>query len=262
MNRINHSKAQVLFESGQHRCLMFSHLVQGDGVQSNQFLLMDGYTSALIDPGGDLTFAPLSVAISQYVPLRELTYILASHQDPDIIASLGRWMMQTQAKVVCSQLWARFLPHLAASFVQESHGLSSRIIAMPDHGGRIAFGGAQLHIVPAHFLHSVGNVQFYDPVSRILFSGDMAASLGDDDFSPTEKLADVLPAMISFHRRYMASRKVCQLWANMVRTMKVDMIVPQHGRPLMGAAIPAFLDWISELDCGVDLMSETVFRAP
>ena len=31
----------VLFDNGTHRCMMFDDLVSGEGVQSNQFLIID-----------------------------------------------------------------------------------------------------------------------------------------------------------------------------------------------------------------------------
>ncbi|WP_348393518.1 MBL fold metallo-hydrolase, partial [Streptococcus pneumoniae] len=52
-----------------------------------------------------------------------------------------------------------------------------RLIELPDRGQVIQLGESKLVIVPAHFLHSVGNFQFYDPVAKILFSGDMGASI-------------------------------------------------------------------------------------
>jgi flavorubredoxin len=78
--------ATELFRSGDHRCIAFHDLVRGDdGVQANQFLIIDGAESALIDPGGSLLYTPLSLALSRYIKARDLTWVLASHQDPDVI---------------------------------------------------------------------------------------------------------------------------------------------------------------------------------
>ncbi|MCY1531040.1 hypothetical protein D9M68_662510 [compost metagenome] len=116
--------------------------------------------------------------------------------------------------------------------------------------------------MPAHFLHSVGNFQLYDPVSRILFSGDMGASLVDDA-TPVRDFVNHVPNMEGFHRRYMASNRICRLWAEMVRGMDVEMIVPQHGRPFVGREmISAFLYWIENLECGIDLMGPDDYRLP
>lgn len=254
----------VLFDNGSHQCLMFDDLVSGEGVQANQFLITDGEQYLLLDPGGDLTYTPLSMELSKHIPLQQLTYIFASHQDPDIIASLDKWLLHTRARVICSKLWARFLPHLTANYLAISHGICTyeRIIALPDRGQSFALGGCTLKAVPAHFLHSVGNFQLYDPVSRILFSGDMGASLLDDA-NPVRDFNHHVPNMEGFHRRYMTSNKACRLWAAMVREMDVQMIVPQHGRPFVGAEmIGAFLYWIENLECGIDLLGPEDFRLP
>lgn len=254
----------VLFDNGTHQCLLFDDLVSGDGVQSNQFLIVDHDQHLLLDPGGDLTYTPLSLELSKHINVQDLTYIFATHQDPDIIASLDKWLLHTRAKVICSKLWARFLPHLTASYLAISHGISTydRIIALPDRGQSIPLGRCSLKAVPAHFLHSVGNFQLYDPVSKILFSGDMGASLVDDA-TPVTDFVDHLQHMEGFHRRYMASNKICRLWVAMVRTMDVAMIVPQHGRPFMGPAmIESFLNWIENLECGLDLMGPQDYQLP
>ncbi|MBD9414353.1 FprA family A-type flavoprotein [Pseudomonas sp. PDM16] len=254
----------VLFDNGTHQCLMFDDLVSGEGVQSNQFLIVDGDQQLLLDPGGDLTYTPLSLELSKRISVQALTYIFASHQDPDIIASLDKWLLHTRARVICSKLWARFLPHLTANYLSLSHGINTydRIIALPDRGQAIPLGKCNLKAVPAHFLHSVGNFQLYDPVSKILFSGDMGASMVDDA-SPVQDFAAHVPNMVGFHRRYMASNKACRFWVQMVREMDVAMIVPQHGRPFVGAEmINAFLYWIENLQCGLDLMTQQDYRLP
>lgn len=254
----------VLFDNGSHQCLMFDDLVSGEGVQSNQFLITDNEQYLLLDPGGDLTYTPLSLELSKRIPVQDLTYIFASHQDPDIIASLDKWLLHTRARVICSKLWARFLPHLTANYLALSRGINTydRIIALPDRGQSIPLGKCTLKAVPAHFLHSVGNFQVYDPTSKILFSGDMGASLVDDA-SPVRDFVNHVPNMEAFHRRYMAGNKACRLWVAMVRDMDVEMIVPQHGRPFVGAEmISAFLYWIEGLECGMDLMGPDDYRLP
>jgi flavorubredoxin len=40
------------------------------------------------------------------------------------------------------------------------------------------------------------------------------------------------------------------------------MLVPQHGIPLKGAAIGEFIDWIENLDCGIDLMTQQSYQLP
>lgn len=255
--------AHVLFERGDHRCVVFNDLVRNDdGVQANQFLITHGKASALLDPGGALLYTPLSLALAHFLPVKSLTWILASHQDPDIIGAADRWLLYTSATLVCSKLWGRFVPHAVPGY-QQNTGID-RYLLLPDEGGRIPMGDSHLVALPAHFLHSVGNFSFYDPVSRILFSGDVGASLipSGEEYAAIEDFSLLRPKMEGFHRRYMASRKVAALWCDMVRMLDPAMIVPQHGLAMRGKAIGDFLDWLSTLECGIDLLGPASYRMP
>jgi flavorubredoxin len=254
--------ATILFENDRHRCIAFNDLVRGeDGVQANQFLIVDGRESALLDPGGALLYTPLSIAMSAHVQPRELTWILASHQDPDIIGAVDRWLMYTSARVVCSRLWGRFVPHSVPHY-QKDAGVD-RYLLLPDEGGAVPIGTSMLRALPAHFLHSVGNFSFYDPVSRILFPGDVCSSMVTPGvpYAPVKDFAAHVDRMAGFHRRYMASNSVLRLWVDMVRALDPEMIVPQHGLPFDRSTIPPLLDWLAQLRCGIDLLDAGSYRA-
>jgi flavorubredoxin len=258
---------EILYDHDGHRCLMFTDLGErADGghhpdaaVQANQFLIVDQDTGAIIDPGGNLAYGDLYLSMTRHFPPHRLSAILASHADPDIIASLDRWMTSTQASVYVSQVWERFIPHFC-----KPGKTAGRIVPIPDAGMRIRVGRGELIALPAHFLHAEGNFQFYDPVSQILFSGDLGVSLvgGQKAKQPVEDLAALLPAMERFHRRYMVSNKILRLWTDMVSDLPIRMMVPQHGAPLKGAAIRDFIHWARELSCGVDLMNRADYRVP
>lgn len=254
--------AVELFSTSEHKCIVFPDLVRGDdGVQANQFLVVHGSHSALIDPGGALLYTPLNLAMSRYVQTRDLTYILASHQDPDIIGSVDRWLMYSDCTIVCSKLWGRFIPHSVPHYQKGAGG--DRYLLVPDEGMEIPMGSSHLRALPAHFLHSVGNLSFWDPVSRILFSGDVGSSMVSSGtaYAAYEDFNAMVGRMEGFHRRYMAGNRVCRLWAGMVRTLEPAMIVPQHGLPMKGQAIGDFLSWLEQLECGIDLLGPANYRA-
>lgn len=251
-----------LFRNDHHACLMFTDLVDEDGqaVQANQFLVVDHGVGAIIDPGGNLAFNELFVALSRWFPAQNLSYLLASHADPDIIASLDRWLTSTRAKLVISRIWERFAPH----FTKQGK-TDDRVIGVPDAGGRLPLGESELWLVPAHFMHAEGNFQFYDPVSRILFTGDLGVSLmsGAEARTPVKDLQAHIPRMEGFHRRYMVSNKILRLWAHMARQLDVRMIVPQHGAPIAGRqAIADFYVWVENLQCGIDLFDDRNYQLP
>lgn len=252
-----------LFNNGKHICLMFDDLADEGGdvaVQSNQFLIIDNGHGALIDPGGNMTFNGLLMGMMEHFSSKKMEYILASHADPDIIASVNKWMIHAECKVAISALWARFVPHFCTA-----GNTVGRILSIPDEGMNFHLGECELKAIPAHFMHSEGNFQFYDPVSKILFSGDMGASIVShtDADTPVTDFKAHLKYMEGFHSRYMISNKICRYWVNMVRQMDVEMIVPQHGKSFKGKKmVNQFLDWIEQLPCGVDLMTQENYRVP
>jgi flavorubredoxin len=164
--------------------------------------------------------------------------------------------MTTDADAYVSSLWVRFVPHFGLDHIVEH-----RLKAIPDEGMVLDLGGSPIVIVPAHFLHSEGNFQVYDPTAKILYTGDLGASLGVDYTAVTD-FESHLQYMEGFHRRYMTSNRVMKAWAEMVRPLDIEVIAPQHGAYFEGKKmVRQFIDWCADLECGVDLITP-VFKVP
>ena len=152
---------------------------------------------------------------------------------------------------MCSSLWKRFVPHFGSDRL-----VFDRVIGVPDGGGWIPLGGTELQILPAHFLHSCGNFHLYDPVSKILYTGDLGASLGQD-YRVVPDFDAHVPLMAGFHRRYMSSTAALQGWVAMARKLDVETIAPQHGAAFEGREmVERFLSWCETLPCGVEAYPE------
>ncbi len=249
---------KILFNSDDHIVYIFPDYSPKDAIQSNQYLIVHKGKAVLLDPGGNRTYHKLLEHISSLInPKEDLEYIILSHQDPDIVASLNGWLMITKAEALISKLWIRFIPHFGLS-----GWLEGRVRPIEDSGGSIELNGCKLYVLPAHFLHSPGNFQIYDPTSKILFSGDAGASVGQD-YMEVQTIKDHIKYMEGFHKRYMASNKICRLWASMVEELDIEIIAPQHGAIMVGKdAVREFINWIKDLRCGVDLFSEENFKLP
>ena len=78
------------FDSQNHKCIVFNDLVSGDGVQSNQFIIIDNNEVAIIDPGGELTFSHLYMACREYCKRDDVASVFASPPAPDIVSSLRK----------------------------------------------------------------------------------------------------------------------------------------------------------------------------
>jgi len=251
--------AVELYNDGTHKCIGFYDLVVGEGVQANQFLIVDGNHSALLDPGGDLVYNELFMHSYKYLFTKNLDYVIGSHQDPDVLSSLDKWLVGSDCQVLVPALWERFITHFATP-----GRIKDRVKGIPDRGMNISLGSTILKAIPAHFLHSEGNFHFYDPVSKILFSGDLGASLVPElEDEPVEDFAAHIPMMEGFHRRYMSGNKVCRYWVNMARKLDIEWLVPQHGRSFKGKVmIEQFFSWLEKLECGVDIITQDSYRIP
>lgn len=239
----------VLFQDPTHRNILLPDFTDGHAVQANQHLIIHGQEAIILDPGGHKIYSRvLSETMAQCGQAR-LKHIFLSHQDPDIVAAINGWLMTTDAVAWASTLWLRFIPHFGLDRL-----VTDRLKPIADGGMTLMLGGSPLKIIPAHFLHSPGNFQVYDPQSRILYSGDLGASIEQDyvevtDFDSHEKF------MKGFHQRYMASQRSMVAWARMASTLDIDIIAPQHGAIFRGKPlVNRFIQWCAELPCGVDLM--------
>ncbi|MFN7065591.1 MAG: MBL fold metallo-hydrolase [Aquificaceae bacterium] len=249
---------KLIFDTPDHKVIFFEELTPASAVQSNQVLIIHKGEGMLLDPGGHKVFSKLLSELSVYITPNQIKYIFLSHQDPDIVASINGWLMTTRAVAYISKLWMRFLPH----FGLDSQ-LEDRVLPIEDKGTVLTLGGdCKIYMLPAHFLHSEGNFQVYDPCSKILFSGDLGASLGQDYFF-VEDFDKHIRYMEGFHRRYMSSNKVLRFWANMVKGLDIEMIVPQHGAIFKGRdMVNRFIEWVENLEVGVDLLTQDMYSLP
>ncbi|MBS2013245.1 MAG: FprA family A-type flavoprotein [Deltaproteobacteria bacterium] len=247
----------VLYDDGKHRNILLEDFTSGGlAVQSNQHVVVDAASGMILDPGGHKIYAKVLAASMSQLGKARLETIFLSHQDPDIVAAINGWLMTTDAKAYVSSLWTRFVPHFGLDRLVED-----RLLPIPDPGMRHRLGSCDMIFLPAHFLHSPGNFQVYDPIAKILYSGDLGASIGPEYVEVQDFEAHV-ESMAGFHRRYMSSGRVMRAWAKMVRTLDIDIIAPQHGALFRGKPmVEKFIAWCEGLSCGVDTI-EDVFRVP
>lgn len=247
----------VLYDDGSHRnVLLEDYGLGGLAVQANQHMIVHHGGGMILDPGGHKVYSKVLAETFSILGEAKLRCIFLSHQDPDIVAAINGWLMTTEADAYISKIWMRFIPHFGFD-----HLVADRLKPIPDEGMVFDLEGARLLFLPAHFLHSEGNFQVYDPVARILYTGDLGASLGMNYPCVTDFDAHI-PYMESFHRRYMASNKAMKAWANMVRGLDIEIIAPQHGAFFKGKEmVQRFIDWCADLECGVDLIGP-LFKIP
>ncbi len=242
----------TLHDDGTHRNVLLEDFGRGEAVQANQHLVVHGSAGMILDPGGHKVYPKVMAETTAQLGKGKLELVFFSHQDPDIIAAANGWLMTTEATAWISALWLRFVPHFGLDQL-----VADRLKPIPDEGMWVELGGARLAFLPAHFLHSPGNFHVWDPTSRILYTGDLGASLGID-YQEVPDFDAHLKYMEGFHARYMASGKALRAWAAMARGLDAEIIAPQHGAFFRGKPmVKRFIDWCATLPCGVDLIPDS-----
>lgn len=214
-------------------------------IDTNQYMICNDHTALLLDPGGIELFAPMLAAVVKDVPLKNIKTLFASHQDPDIISSLGMWdQVLENATLHGPWIWESFIRHFGMQ--------NTSYTPIDDAGGILRLGEIELEFIPAHYLHASGNYHVYDREAKILFSGDVGAALEPaesdlfvDDFD------EHVSKMKMFHQRWMPSNRAKNDWISRARNLDYDMMVPQHGRIFRGEDCQKFLNWFSDLEVGI-----------
>ena len=239
---------QTIYEDGAHK---WTAIVRDPAkpnylIDTNEYLIQHGGQGLLLDPGGVEVFPAVFSALSSEFDPSKLSGIFASHQDPDIVSSLALWLeINPQLKCYVSWLWTSFIPHFG--------GNDQTFVALPDEGAPINLAGLPLQAVPAHYLHSSGNLHLYDKQAKILFSGDVGAALlpPEKEGLFVEDFASHIRHAEGFHRRWMGSNEAKRAWCERVSQLEIDMLCPQHGAIYQGADVQRFINWFDGLQVGI-----------
>ncbi|MDX8408790.1 MAG: MBL fold metallo-hydrolase [Mariprofundales bacterium] len=242
----------TLFNQDDHSFILLNESEPGEehGIESNQYLICHHGQGVLLDPGGWGVMPRVLTEMLPHLQPEQIRAIILSHQDPDIVGSINTWLELTPATVHVASIWMRFLPH----YGQIDMG---RFRGVPDQGTMLEMDDYAMPLIPAHFLHSPGQINLFDPQSSILFSGDIGAAAVKSSQSPSafvDDFASHLPAIEGFHRRYMACNRALSIWVARVRQLAPTMIAPQHGSVYRGQAVADLLAWLEQLQCGADIM--------
>ena len=218
-------------------------------IDTNQYLIKDGNRSLLLDPGGIETFSSMLSSITRHVQLEDIKYLFASHQDPDIISSLGLWdKALPHARLHAPWLWEGFIRHFGCENIE--------YVGIPDEGCELELNNTKLTFVPAHYLHASGNYHVYDAEARILMSGDVGAAIEPANVPMfVEDFAEHAKKMKLFHQRWMPSNRAKSDWVERVSKLDIEYLAPQHGRVFKGDDVKRFLEWFDQLQVGIAIPS-------
>ncbi|NVJ93660.1 MAG: MBL fold metallo-hydrolase [Methylocystaceae bacterium] len=242
-------KTIKLYEGQFHEWIVFGRDPDKPSkiIDTNQFLIKTKHEAILLDPGGIELFSSMLASVVHFLPVDQITHLFASHQDPDIISSLGLWdKTLPHATLHAPWIWEGFLRHYGCNNITYS--------SIPDEGETLKFDGLELQFIPAHYMHSSGNFCVYDPISKILFSGDIGGGLNSlEDPMFVENFEAHIPQIKTFHQRWMPSERAKDKWLKRVRKLDIKYMCPQHGSIYEGDDVQKFLNWLDDLEVGTGL---------
>ncbi len=244
----------ILFDNGEHTNIVLSpHKSTKFSIDTNQYLIIHKDTAVLLDPGGHKIFNQMLPDIYALLAGRaKLKHIIFSHQDPDVVAAIHKWLMTfSKSSAHISQLWMPFISHFGININDED-----RIKSIPYSGKILEVDDCKFSIIPAHFLYSAGNFQFYDPIAKILYTGDFGSSM-DQPYTQVENFEEHIQYMEKYHHKYMVSKRAFLMWVDMIKGLDIEMIAPQHGAYFKGKEmVDKFINWIVNFECCLDTVDE------
>lgn len=236
-------------------CFLVGHRDPNRLLQCNTYLRVFQGPSAqtvrwCVDPGSVLDYEQVKCNLLEHMEsLRDLTLFSLNHQDPDVTGNLPALLRDNDALwgIVSEDTW-RLACHLGG----QPRELQ---FADPIRGSRFEFpSGNVVRTVPTPFCHFRGAVAFYDPESRVLFSGDLFGGLNDPGRIQLWGEEQDWPGIAIFHQIYMPTTKALAHAIRQIRALDppIKIIAPQHGFALQGDFMYTVMERLESLPVGFD----------
>jgi flavorubredoxin len=173
--------------------------------------------------------------------------LVISHQDPDIAGGLPEWLDYLQNTLIISSSRAHVLLDYYTHKNYRFHDVSK--------SPRLEFpSGNYIEFVSSPFMHFPNAFTSYDSKSKFLFSSDVWAAvdinwrLVINDFNYHQLKLDL------FNTDYMACNRATRNFIKRLDGYTIDAICPQHGSIIPKQFVSDALSYMSELECGLDLI--------
>jgi flavorubredoxin len=213
----------------------------------NPYIMIDEDEVLFFDPGSIPHFPTVMRKVIDLVNPKDISIIIASHQDPDICGNLAvvEDVIENPDLLIAAHSYSiRFIRY---------YGVHSNFYPVEEQDFKIALkSGRQLEFIFTPYLHSPGSIMTYDPESQSLFSSDIFGALdvnwelfaGDNFIEP----------MNDFHKIYMPGNQLLKHCMLKLEKMNIRRILPQHGSILEGKQVQTAIQQLKHLSCGFDLL--------
>ncbi|SNZ08549.1 diguanylate cyclase (GGDEF) domain-containing protein [Persephonella hydrogeniphila] len=226
------------------------YVVPNDPFQCHVYLIRDGESSVLIDPGSMITFPVVLEKIFQVIPLRNIKYIIMHHQDPDIVgcySTLESLFPKGKRFVVTHWRTKTLLKH---------YQWKTPFYLIDQHNWRLKTESRELEFVFTPYAHFPGAFCTYDKKTKTLFSSDIFGSISDRFFLFAEDDEEYYEGVELFHKHYMPSRIILNHALDKIEEKEPELIAPQHGSIIKKGMIKPIIERLRNLDCGLYMLDE------
>jgi len=235
----------LLFQQDDH-AIYWLGITENTVFRCNVYLIVDGDTVILVDPGSRSYFNQVKSRVAQIIDPALVTGMILCHQDPDVAASMVDWLeLCPNCMVYTSPRAQVLLPHFGAHDYQWQD--------IEKEPALLFASGRTLQFITAPFLHSPAAFTTYDATSQFLFSGDIWAALMTTWQLTVSDFDQHRMQMDMFHMDYMASNVAARGFINKLEPLHIDAILPQHGSLIANDHVDQALDYLRTLQCGTDI---------
>ncbi|MBF0383254.1 MAG: PAS domain S-box protein [Magnetococcales bacterium] len=227
------------------------HFQQNENLQCHTYLIEDGESSVLIDPGSVKTINGTIDKIRKVIPLEHIRYYICQHQDPDITAALpaiNKERTHNKASVISHARLNVFLKHYDVNF---------NFLSCNSMGWELNLQHRRLQFIHTPYLHSPGSFCTFDEVSGVLFTSDIFGGFSKN-WSLLAKDESYFDDIRPFHENYMPTREILNSGLANLEKLPVKIIAPQHGSIIPSELIGILSTRLKGLECDLDMHEESV----
>lgn len=212
------------------------------GLSNNPYLVISDKDAMLIDPGpgNPQLFKIILNKVREVLngKTQRIKFLICSHIDPDVCASLPLWeeYVHPKAVILATSKTLSFLPY---------YGTNLRMVPLKDNDVIILGPSRNLRVIQTPYVHAAGSMMLYDLETGTLFSSDLfgAFSVDFELFADPEYLGKA----INFTTVYFGSQEALKKAIEKLREFDIKTICPQHGS-VIKSHIRIYLDVFQRLE--------------
>ena len=219
--------------------------IENDPFQCHPYLILSGNESVLVDPGSILEYEDVVRKIESLTDIKNIKYIIAQHQDPDICASIP----QLEKEIDRSDL--KIVTHHRTAALLKHYGIQSEYLYINDADEcKLELSNDRvLEFLATPYAHAPGAFVTYDAMTKTLFSSDIFGGIEESwNFYADENYFE---AIKTFHQDYMPSREILNYALDKIEALELNLILPQHGSIIKKEYISDLIHKLKKIDCGM-----------